>query len=205
MGEGEAFSSWNEPTTLVLNGAVEHFGSVNAFELMVNNVSQIIRGESGWCVSPEQSIRVAEILDEINLIGTFNCIRLAAAHMAKNQPNDEGERGVVINTASVAAFDGQIGQVAYAASKGGVVGMTLPMARELAAFGIRVVTIAPGLFLTPMMAAHFLKDKGHEEPESDAVEIYRDTLAFAIRRPWATFGMGVAVFVFSLVVLAPTA
>jgi len=70
MGEGEAFSSWNEPTTLVLNGAVEHFGSVNAFELMVNNVSQIIRGESGWCVSPEQSIRVAEILDEINLIGT---------------------------------------------------------------------------------------------------------------------------------------
>ena len=73
--------------------------------------------------------------------------------MQKNAPNTEGERGAIVMTASVAAFDGQIGQVAYAASKGGVVGMTLPMARELAAFGIRVVTIAPGLFLTPMMAA----------------------------------------------------
>src|SRR5215813_4506923 len=90
---------------------------------------------------------------QVNLIGTFNCIRLAAAHMAKNQPNDEGERGVVINTASVAAFDGQIGQAAYSASKGGIVGMTLPIARELAQFGIRVMTIAPGLFLTPLLAS----------------------------------------------------
>jgi NAD(P)-dependent dehydrogenase (short-subunit alcohol dehydrogenase family) len=90
---------------------------------------------------------------EINLIGTLFLAKEAAAIMAKNGPNDEGERGVIVMTASVAAFDGQIGQVAYAASKGGVVGMTLPMARELAASGIRVTTIAPGLFMTPMMAA----------------------------------------------------
>src|SRR6266540_116250 len=88
---------------------------------------------------------------QVNLIGTFNCIRLAAAHMAKNQPNDEGERGVVVNTASVAAFDGQIGQAAYSASKGGIVGMTLPIARDLAELGVRVVTIAPGIFDTPLL------------------------------------------------------
>ncbi len=88
----------------------------------------------------------------INLVGSFNMIRLAAAAIQKEEPDDEGERGVIINTASVAAFDGQIGQAAYAASKGGVVGMTLPIARELARHGIRVVTIAPGIFETPMMA-----------------------------------------------------
>lgn len=89
---------------------------------------------------------------EINLLGTFNVIRLAAAHMAGSEPLGE-ERGVIVNTASVAAFDGQIGQAAYSASKGGVVGMTLPIARDLAAIGIRVVTIAPGLFDTPLLAA----------------------------------------------------
>src|SRR5919197_47620 len=89
---------------------------------------------------------------QVNLIGTFNCIRLAAVHMARNTPTADGERGVVINTASVAAFDGQIGQAAYSASKGGIVGMTLPVARVLAELGVRVVTIAPGLFLTPLLA-----------------------------------------------------
>jgi len=89
---------------------------------------------------------------EINLIGTLLVCKEAAAAMQKNSPNAEGERGALVMTASVAAFDGQIGQVAYAASKGGVVGMTLPMARELASSGIRVVTIAPGLFMTPMLA-----------------------------------------------------
>jgi NAD(P)-dependent dehydrogenase (short-subunit alcohol dehydrogenase family) len=88
----------------------------------------------------------------VNLIGTFNVIRLAAERMAEGEPNAAGERGVIINTASVAAFDGQIGQAAYSASKGGVVGMTLPVARELARHGIRVMTIAPGIFDTPMMA-----------------------------------------------------
>ena len=90
---------------------------------------------------------------QINLIGTFNMLRLAAAAMAQSEPDADGERGVIVNTASIAAFDGQIGQAGYAASKGGVVAMTLPIARELARSGIRVVTIAPGIFETPMMAA----------------------------------------------------
>jgi NAD(P)-dependent dehydrogenase (short-subunit alcohol dehydrogenase family) len=88
----------------------------------------------------------------VNLIGTFNVLRLAAAAMAGNVPGDGGERGVCINTASIAAFDGQIGQVAYAASKGGIVGLTLPAARDLAASGIRVCTIAPGTFETPLLS-----------------------------------------------------
>ncbi|PZU24240.1 MAG: 3-hydroxyacyl-CoA dehydrogenase [Shinella sp.] len=88
----------------------------------------------------------------INLVGTFNMLRLAAQAMERNAPGEDGERGVIVNTASVAAFDGQIGQAAYAASKGGVAALTLPAARELARFGIRVVTIAPGIFETPMMA-----------------------------------------------------
>ena len=88
----------------------------------------------------------------VNLVGMFNMIRLAADAMSRGAPNAEGERGVIVSTASIAAFDGQMGQAAYAASKGGVVGMTLPIARDLARFGIRVVTIAPGIFETPMMA-----------------------------------------------------
>lgn len=88
----------------------------------------------------------------INLIGTFNVLRLCAAAMSKNAPSETGERGVIVNTASIAAYDGQIGQAAYAASKAGVVGMTLPVARDLSAVGIRVVTIAPGTFDTPMLA-----------------------------------------------------
>jgi NAD(P)-dependent dehydrogenase (short-subunit alcohol dehydrogenase family) len=88
----------------------------------------------------------------VNLIGTFNMLRLAATAMSKLDPLEDGERGVIVNTASVAAYEGQIGQAAYAASKAGVVGLTLPAARELARFGIRVVTIAPGLFVTPMLS-----------------------------------------------------
>jgi len=89
---------------------------------------------------------------EVNLVGTFNVIRLAAEAMAEQPPGEDGERGVIVNTASVAAFEGQIGQAAYSASKGGVVGMTLPIARDLSSYGIRVLTIAPGLFNTPMLA-----------------------------------------------------
>src|ERR1700734_2947502 len=88
----------------------------------------------------------------VNLIGSFNMLRLATADMSKLEPLSNGERGVVISTASIAAYDGQIGQAAYSASKGGIVAMTLPIARELAQFGIRVLTIAPGLFLTPLLA-----------------------------------------------------
>jgi NAD(P)-dependent dehydrogenase (short-subunit alcohol dehydrogenase family) len=90
---------------------------------------------------------------EVNLIGTFNVLRLAAAAMSPNEPDDEGERGLCVNTASIAAYDGQIGQIAYAASKGGIVGMTLPAARDMASRGVRVVTVAPGLFDTPLLAA----------------------------------------------------
>ena len=93
----------------------------------------------------------AEVI-EVNLIGTFNMIRLVGAAMIGNEPSDAGERGIIVNTASVAAFDGQIGQAAYAASKGGVAAMTLPVAREFAQHGIRVATIAPGIFDTPMLA-----------------------------------------------------
>ena len=89
---------------------------------------------------------------DINLVGTFNVCRLAAAAMAQNDPEPDGARGVIVNTSSVAAFDGQKGQTAYSASKGGIVGMTLPMARDLASTGIRVMTIAPGIFMTPMLA-----------------------------------------------------
>lgn len=101
---------------------------------------------------PQKLATFARVV-EINLIGSFNMLRLAAEEIAKQEANADGERGVIINTASIAAFDGQIGQAAYSASKAGVVGMTLPIAREFARIGIRVVTIAPGLFETPMMAA----------------------------------------------------
>src|SRR2546421_1636007 len=94
-----------------------------------------------------------ETVVRINLIGTFNVLRMAAASMLDNQPLEHDERGVCVNTASIAAYDGQIGQIAYAASKGGVVGLTLPAARDLSAAGVRVVTIAPGLFDTPLLAA----------------------------------------------------
>jgi 3-hydroxyacyl-CoA dehydrogenase/3-hydroxy-2-methylbutyryl-CoA dehydrogenase len=131
-----------------LKTAHERLGSIN---VLVNcaGVGTAMKtfGRSGPA-KLEEFTRVVQI----NLIGTFNCIRLAAALMAKNTPTADGERGVVINTASVAAFDGQIGQAAYSASKGGVVGMTLPIARDLAELGIRVVTIAPGIFETPMLA-----------------------------------------------------
>jgi NAD(P)-dependent dehydrogenase (short-subunit alcohol dehydrogenase family) len=98
-------------------------------------------------------LELFENVVRVNLVGTFNVLRLAAAAMSANQPDDGGERGVCINTASIAAFDGQIGQVAYSASKGGIVGMTLPAARDLAGRGVRVVTIAPGTFDTPLLAA----------------------------------------------------
>jgi NAD(P)-dependent dehydrogenase (short-subunit alcohol dehydrogenase family) len=99
------------------------------------------------------NLEMFEKVIQINLIGTFNALRHEASRMSGNEPNEEGERGVCINTASIAAFDGQIGQVAYAASKGGVVGLTLPAARDLSGVGVRVCTIAPGLFDTPLLAA----------------------------------------------------
>ncbi len=111
-------------------------------------------GTPGWVVGRDGPLDLGAFTKviQVNLVGTFNVIRLAAAAMQENEPDEEGERGVIVNTASVAAFDGQIGQAAYSASKGGVVSMTLPIARELARSGIRVATIAPGIFETPMLA-----------------------------------------------------
>jgi NAD(P)-dependent dehydrogenase (short-subunit alcohol dehydrogenase family) len=132
-----------------LDTAVNDLGELN---ILVNcaGVGMAMRTFSKGGPHP---LEVFETVIKINLIGTFNCIRLAAAMMAENEANAAGERGVIINTASVAAFDGQIGQAAYSASKGGIVGMTLPIARDLSRNGVRVVTIAPGLFDTPLLAA----------------------------------------------------
>jgi NAD(P)-dependent dehydrogenase (short-subunit alcohol dehydrogenase family) len=112
-------------------------------------------GTAGRIVGKEGPLALGayERVIRVNLIGTFNMLRLAAAEMSAAAPMADGERGVIINTASVAAYEGQVGQAAYASSKAGVVGLTLPAARELSRFGVRVVTIAPGLFMTPMMAS----------------------------------------------------
>jgi 3-hydroxyacyl-CoA dehydrogenase/3-hydroxy-2-methylbutyryl-CoA dehydrogenase len=110
--------------------------------------AQRVAGKQG-----PHDLTVFENVIRINLVGTFNVLRLAAAAMNENEPYEDGERGVCVNTSSTAAFDGQIGQVAYSASKGGIVGLTLPAARDLAGRGIRVVTIAPGTFDTPLLAA----------------------------------------------------
>lgn len=135
-----------EDVKAAIKQGIEKLGSINA---VVNcagiGVAQKVLSRKGTHPLDQFSKVIS-----INLIGSFNVIRLAAERMVLNEPNAEGERGVIINTASVAAFDGQIGQAAYSASKGGIVGMTLPIARELAAFGVRVMTIAPGLFHTPM-------------------------------------------------------
>jgi len=126
---------------------------------------------------------------QINLIGSYNVTKEAAAVMQQNEPNAEGERGVVISTASVAAFEGQIGQAAYSASKGGIVGMMLPLAREFAQFGIRVNTIAPGIFLTPMMAGmpENVQDSLGKQipfpPRLGRPEEYADTAAFIYSNP----------------------
>lgn len=138
-----------ESVQAALEQAVKVFGRIN---VVVNcagiGVAEKVLGKKGPH-SLESFLRTIQI----NLIGSFNVIRLAAEYMASNEPNAGNERGVIINTASVAAYEGQIGQAAYSASKGGIVGMTLPIAREMAAHGIRVMTIAPGLFETPMFEA----------------------------------------------------
>ena len=134
--------------TAAVDGAREAFGGVR---VLVNCAGIGSASRTVGKNNDPFDLRLFTKTVEVNLIGTFNAIRLAASRMAGNDPNDEGERGVIVNTASVAAFEGQIGQAAYSASKGGVVGMTLPIARDLARHGIRCCTIAPGLFETPML------------------------------------------------------
>ncbi|MEO2078004.1 MAG: 3-hydroxyacyl-CoA dehydrogenase [Bacillus sp. (in: firmicutes)] len=129
-----------------VNKAADFMGEINT---VVNcagiGIAEKVIGKKG-----AHNLSLFSKVINVNLIGTFNVIRIATEKMSSNEGNDQNERGVIINTASVAAFDGQIGQAAYSASKGGIVGMTLPIARELARYGIRVMTIAPGLFHTPM-------------------------------------------------------
>jgi NAD(P)-dependent dehydrogenase (short-subunit alcohol dehydrogenase family) len=130
-----------------IKAAIDKFG---ALHVVINcagiGVAEKVLGKNG----PGSLASFSKVI-LVNLIGTYNVMHLAAAAMAENQPDAEGERGVIINTASVAAFDGQIGQAAYSASKGGIVSMTLPIARELARYGIRVMAIAPGIFDTPLL------------------------------------------------------
>ncbi len=138
-----------EEVNAALDKAVEVFGSVTA---VVNcagiGIPAKVVGKDG-----PMPLNFFSKVIQVNLVGTFNVIRLAAPRMFLNEPNQDGERGVVINTASVAAFEGQVGQSAYSASKAGIVGMTITIAREFASQGVRVMTIAPGLFDTPMLAA----------------------------------------------------
>jgi NAD(P)-dependent dehydrogenase (short-subunit alcohol dehydrogenase family) len=138
-----------DPVRNAVDTAIEVFGGLHgAVNCAGIGSAQRVCGKTG-----PHPIDLFRLVLDINLTGSFNVIRLCADAMSRLQPSESGERGVFINTASVAAFDGQIGQAAYSASKGGIVAMTLPLARELARFGIRVVTIAPGTFDTPMLAA----------------------------------------------------
>lgn len=151
LGEAAAFASTDVTSEASTRAAIElarsRFGGPH---ILVNCAGVGLAERTISRDGPHSLERFVRVI-QVNLVGTFNALRLAAWAMAQNEPNEEGERGVIINTASVAAFEGQIGQVAYAASKGGVVSLTLPAARDLARNGIRVVTIAPGIFDTPML------------------------------------------------------
>ncbi len=152
LGEGAAFVEANVLEADQIGAAVDAASATGDLR------TSVCCAGIGWAqrtVSKQgpHDLEIFANVIKVNLIGTFNVLRLAAAAMASNEPDQAGERGVCVNTASIAAFDGQIGQVAYAASKGGIVGLTLPAARDLAGRGVRVVTIAPGLFDTPLLAA----------------------------------------------------
>jgi NAD(P)-dependent dehydrogenase (short-subunit alcohol dehydrogenase family) len=141
-------TSADSTTQAIATAAAAHGPARLVMNIAGIGTAKRIVGKDGTAAPLEDFRRVVEV----NLIGTYNVTRLAAAEIVKLEPLEDGERGVVVCTASVAAFDGQVGQEAYSASKGGVVAMTLPLARDLAQFGVRVCTIAPGLFLTPLMA-----------------------------------------------------
>jgi 3-hydroxyacyl-CoA dehydrogenase / 3-hydroxy-2-methylbutyryl-CoA dehydrogenase len=163
LGERAVFVSADvvssEGVTEAIGKAAARFGTIH----ICVNCAGIGRAQRTLTREGPHSLDLFSKVVQVNLIGTFNTVRLAASQMARNQPNSEGERGVIVNTASVAAYDGQIGQVAYSASKGGVVAMTLPVARDLASIGIRICTIAPGTFDTPMLA-------GLPDPQRKALE-----------------------------------
>ncbi|HWC77188.1 MAG TPA: 3-hydroxyacyl-CoA dehydrogenase [Blastocatellia bacterium] len=151
MGENAAFARADVSSAGDMEAAVE--AALQRFGRLDININCAGIGSAARVIGKEgpASLEAFVKVINVNLVGAFNSLRLAAAAMARNEPGPDGERGVVINTASIAAFDGQIGQAAYSASKGGIVGMTLPLARDLARHGIRVMTIAPGIFDTPLL------------------------------------------------------
>jgi NAD(P)-dependent dehydrogenase (short-subunit alcohol dehydrogenase family) len=152
LGQGSRFLKTDVASDAEANAAVEFaVKTYGCLQGLVNCAGIAIGEKTVGKEGPHQLASFTRVVT-INLIGTFNMIRLAAAAMATGDPNAGGERGVIVNTASVAAYDGQVGQAAYAASKAGIVGMTLPIARDLSRSGIRVCTIAPGIFMTPMLA-----------------------------------------------------
>ena len=154
LGDNAAFAECDvtseESVSKAIAATIEHFSAIH---ICVNCAGVGSAMKTVGRENKPHDLGVFEMVVKINLIGTFNVLRLAAAEMAKNDADEDGARGLIVNTASVAAFDGQVGQSAYAATKGGVVGMTLPIARDLAGLGIRCNTIAPGIFNTPLMNA----------------------------------------------------
>lgn len=159
-----------------LDSVIEAFGGIH---VLVNCAGVVSAGKTldkqGKALTQDAFARTVEI----NLVGSFQVASLAAQYMAKNTPDEDGQRGVVIHTASVAAFDGQTGQAAYAASKAGVVGMTLPMARDLARYGIRVMSVAPGIFSTPMM------DEISTEYKQPLIEMVQNPKRFGLPTEYA--------------------
>lgn len=152
LGDRATFVETDVSSEASVRQAIEDAGgAMDGITLAVNCAGIATAGRTLGRDGPWPSENFNRVI-QVNLVGSYNIVKEAAAVMVENEPNDDGERGVIISTASIAAFEGQIGQAAYAASKGGVVGMMLPLAREFAQFGIRVNTIAPGVFLTPMVA-----------------------------------------------------
>lgn len=152
LGAATRFVATDVTSEDSMRAAVQTAASLgNGLRILVNCAGIAIAEKVIGKDAPHDLNHFAKVL-QVNVVGMFNAIRLASDAMQRNEPDAEGERGVIVNTASVAAFDGQIGQAAYSASKAGVVGMTLPIARELARYGIRVMSIAPGIFDTPMLA-----------------------------------------------------
>jgi len=151
LGEGASFVEADVTDEVAVGAAVERAAATGEDGLRVS----VCCAGIGWVAHKNgpHDLELFSNVVKVNLIGSFNVLRLAAAAMSENEPDAEGERGVCVNTASIAAYDGQIGQIAYSASKGGIVGMTLPAARDMASRGVRVMTIAPGLFDTPLLAA----------------------------------------------------
>ena len=189
LGGNASFIATDVTSETVVREAVTQAGeSMDGITLAVNCAGIAPAGRTLGRDGPWPTENFNRVI-QVNLIGSYNLTKEAAAVMQHNEPNAQGERGVVINTASIAAFEGQIGQAAYSASKGGVVGMMLPLAREFARFGIRVVTLAPGIFKTPMMAGmpeDVQESLGRQVPFPPRLgepEEYADTAAFVYGNP----------------------